>query len=48
MGTNMTDTYEEHCEEIEHPDVDEKEGSGGDDDGEEEGRIRSVNGTPDF
>ena len=31
MGTNTTDTYEDHCHKLEHPD--EKEGSG--DDGEE-------------
>ena len=33
MGTNTTDTYEDHCHEIEHPD-DDKEGSG---DNDEEG-----------
>ena len=32
MGTNATDTYEEHCAEIEHPD--DKEGMG-DEDGDE-------------
>ena len=32
MGTNATDTYEDHCYELEHPE--EKEGSG-DEDGEE-------------
>ena len=26
MGTNATDTYEEHCQEMEHPD--DKEGMG--------------------
>ena len=38
MGTNTTDSYEDHCHKLEHPD--EEEGSG--DDGEEgEGKHSS-------